>query len=391
MTTRPSRQGSPIAALVVLLAVALSAQSADTPLPRRPALGVALAPHDPGVAVTAVADGSAAKAAGVRAGDVIRGFDGVVMHAPPDVIEAVAKHRAGETATLEIDRDGTIERRAIRLGSVALEMLPDTTFEYGSVTLGDGSRLRTIVSVPQRAGRMPAVMLLQGGGCGSIDVPLSADSAMSGVLRRIALQGYVTMRVEKSGVGDSQGPPCADIGYVQELDGYRAALAALKRHAAVDAGQVYLLGLSLGGLFAPIVAVENPVRGIVTFGAPPFAPTPYPGRSERFFREIATIELEQAWSTVAGRVLVMYGQFDEVAQDMDRGWIARVVNRRRPGAATQVELTGQDHCWSRHPSMEASRDHCGQGTNEEALVAGTILAFLKGTPLTSDAGKTVGR
>jgi len=390
MTKRSSRRGSPTAALGVLLTVALSAQSADTPLPRRPALGVALAPHDPGVAVTAVVDGSAAKAAGVRAGDVIRGIDGVVMRAPQDVIDAVAKHRAGEAATLEIDRDGTIEPRAIRLGSVALETLPDTTFEYGSVTIGDGSRLRTIVSVPQRTGRMPAVMLLQGGGCGSIDVPLAADNPLSGVLRRIAAQGYVTMRVDKSGVGDSQGPPCAEIGYTQELDGYRAALAALKRHPSVDADQVYLLGISLGGMFAPIVAAENPVRGIVTFGAPPFAPTPYPGRSDRFFREVATIELEKAWSTVAGRVLVMYGEFDEVAQDMDRGWIARVVNARRSGAATQVELTGQDHCWSRHPSMAASRDHCGQGTNEEALVAETILAFLKGTPLTSDTGKTVG-
>jgi dienelactone hydrolase len=390
MTTKPSLHGCPTAAVVVFLTVALSGQSADTSLPRRPALGVALAPHDPGVAVTAVAEGSAAKAAGVRAGDVIRGLDGAIVRAPQDVIDAVAKHRAGETATLDIDRDGTIERHAVRLGSVPLETLPNTTFEYASITIGDGSRLRTIVSVPQRPGRMPAVMLLQGGGCGSIDVPLAADNALSGVLRRIAAQGYVTMRVEKSGVGDSQGPPCADIGYTQELDGYRAALAALKRHPSVDAAQVYLLAISLGGVFAPIVAGENPVHGIATFGAPPFAPTPYPGRSDRFFREIASIELEKAWSTVAGRVLVMYGEFDEVAQDMDLGWIARVVNTRRPGAATQVELTGQDHCWSRHPSMEQSRGHCGQGTNEEALVAETILTFLSGMPLTSDTGKTVG-
>jgi dienelactone hydrolase len=275
------------------------------------------------------------------------------------------------------------------LGSFPRETLPNATFEYDSVTLADGSRLRTIVSVPQRPGRMPAVMLLQGGGCGSIDVPQAADTGLPGVLRRIATQGYVTMRVEKSGVGDSRGPACAEIGYTQELDGYRAALAALKAHPSVDASQIHLLGVSLGGVFAPIVARDSPVRDIAVFGTPPFAPSPYPGRSDRFFREIAAIDLDQAWSTFPGRVLVMYGEFDEVAQDIDRGKIARLVNSRRAGAATQIQLTGQDHCWSRHESMETSRGHCGQGTNEEPLVAETLLTFLRGGALTSDAGKTV--
>ena len=43
----------------------------------------------------------------VYGSDALSRFDGVVMHSPPDVIEAVAKHRAGETATLEIDDCGS--------------------------------------------------------------------------------------------------------------------------------------------------------------------------------------------------------------------------------------------------------------------------------------------
>ena len=88
------------------------------------------------------------------------------------------------------------------------ETLPGANFEYAAVTLEDGSRLRTIVSVPTTAGRHAAVMLIQGGGCGSVDVPMAPDTGPAGLLRPLASHGYVTMRVEKSGVGDSRGPAC---------------------------------------------------------------------------------------------------------------------------------------------------------------------------------------
>ena len=115
-------------------------------------------------------------------------------------------------------------------------------------------------------------------------------------------QGYVTMRVEKSGVGDSQGPACGAIGYSQELDGYRAALSALKRHPSVDPGQVHLLGISLGGVFAPVLAREFPIRGIVVDRTLAASPPPYPGRSARFFEKFAAVDIPAAWSAVDARV-----------------------------------------------------------------------------------------
>jgi esterase/lipase len=45
-----------------------------------------------------------------------------------------------------------------------------------------------------------------------------------------------------------------------------AALTALKRHASVKTDEVFLIGLSLGGIFAPVLANESAVRGIVVFG-----------------------------------------------------------------------------------------------------------------------------
>ena len=361
--------------IVVLCAAAATGQAQDGGLPRRPWLGVALGPHDQGVLVTSVVEGSSAAASGIRAGDVIRSVDDAAMREPAAVIAAVSRHTAGETTRLEIVRGNQVQPQTLALRAFPRETLPGTTFEYGAVTLADGSRLRTIVSVPTRSGRHPAVMLLQGGGCGSVDVPMAPDTGQTGLLRTIAAAGYLTMRVEKSGLGDSRGPACESIGYTQELDGYRAALAALKTHPAVDTEQIVLLGISLGGVFTPIVANESRVRGIVVYGTPGSPPSPYPGRSDRFFREFASADVTGAWSNVAARVLVLHGEFDETVATVDHTQIAPWVNARRPGTAMHRVLEGLDHCWTRHPSMDASRGRCGQG--EEASTLGdAIIGFL---------------
>lgn len=364
---------------VVLTGTMLSAQAPDGGLPRRAWLGVALGPAEGGAAVTSVVDGSPAAAAGLRAGDVIRSVDGAAMRAPGEVIAAILRHAIGATASLQIVRAGQPQQQAITVGRLPSETLPGVTFEYGAVTLSDGSRLRTIVSVPSGSqAALPAVLLLPGGGCGSIDVPMAPDSGAGSIVRRIAARGFVTFRVEKSGVGDSRGPACDAIGYMQELEGYRAALAALKRHPSVDAAQVYLLGISLGGVFAPTLAGESAVRGIVVWGTPSGPPSPYPGRSDRFFHEIASADIRGAWSRVSSRVLVLHGEFDEGLADTDHAArIVAAVNASHPGAARDVRFDGLDHCWTWHESFERSRGRCGQG-KEVSSVSDAVLAFLRG-------------
>jgi dienelactone hydrolase len=255
------------------------------------------------------------------------------------------------------------------------ERMPGAEMEYGSVS-ASGARLRTIVSIPSNlAGRAPAVLLVPGGGCGSVDTPLSPDVAQPGLIRAIGARGFVTMRVDKSGTGDSEGPPCASIGYQEELAGYRGALQALKAHRAVDPARVFLLGISLGGVFAPILANESAVAGIVAYGTIAFAPTSYPGRSERFFREFASVDVLAAWAKVDARVLVMHGTYDETTTRDDHEKIVRIVNAAHPGLAEHREFDRLDHCWSRHETLEASRGNCGRGAETTDLLT-AILGFL---------------
>jgi dienelactone hydrolase len=366
---------------IVLIAVTTHSQSeVDDSLPRRAYLGVSLEKADKGVRIFQVTPGSAAAAAGIAVGDVIEAIDDRAVNAPEAVIAAVGKHKSGESVKIDLLGSGG-GRRAIQaiLKPYVVEQMANASVRYGSVVALPGVRLRTILSVPAGAPntRFPAVLLIQGGGCGSIDAPFNSSLAQPGLMHSIGSQGFVTMRVEKSGVGDSEGPPCDSIGFAEELAGYRAALKALRSDPAVDPQRIYLIGISLGGVFAPLVAAETKVAGISVYGTSSLPPPPYPGRSARFFEEFSTVDVAGAWARSATRVQVLHGEYD-TNDYVNRGsheQIAKIVNSNG-GSAQFRELQGLDHCWSRHASLEASIDKCGQGEATSALVD-AILAFLR--------------
>jgi dienelactone hydrolase len=363
-----------------IFAVIAAAQPAPDSLPRRGYFGVALEQSPGGVRVTAVTQGSTAAEGGVTVGDMIGVIDGRTVDTTAALIGAIGRHRGGESITIGIVRDGEKRTIAATLKPYPPEQMENATISYGSVESLPSVRLRTIVSVPRDPSkdRFPAVLLLQGGGCGSIDTPIGALIGQPALMHRIGNQGFVTMRVEKSGVGDSQGEACDSIGYSEELAGYKAALKALQSHPAVDRERIYLLGISLGGVFAPIVAAETHVAGISVWGTPVGPPSSYPGRSERFFEEFAKVDVVGAWAKVNTRVQVLRGEFD-ANNDQTRGAhesLVAMLNQAHPGSAEFREFEALDHCWTRHESLEASKDKCGQGKESPELAA-TILKFLR--------------
>ena len=350
-------------------------------LTRRAAVGVTLAIDAAGaVVVSAVSDGSAAAEAGMHVGDVIAALDGTPATSIVQVQSIIGRHHGGDSLPIDIVRGGETKRLVARLKMFPFEQLPNTLFEYGHVTLPDGIRLRTIVSRPAAATRpVPAVFFIQGGGCSSIDVPgVSPNVWPYALIRAIAAREFVTMRVDKPGAGESEGPPCPDGGFDAELAGYRAALHALKADSSVDPSRIYLFGDSLGGFMAPLLANETRVAGISAYGTIAFTPTGYPGRSERFFREIAEVDILAAWAAVDVRSQLLHGTLDQVATAGDHEKIAATVNGAHPGLAEHRELEGVDHCGTRHETLDASSDNCGAGKQALDLVD-AVLAFI-GTP-----------
>jgi dienelactone hydrolase len=155
-----------------------------------------------------------------------------------------------------------------RVKGAPLESLPDVDTEYGELRTSDGARLRTIVTRPSgRGGRLPAIQFVQWLSCDTIELAPDAKDGWSTMLRRLITESNVMwQRMEKSGVGDSRGRDCAHLDYETELAHHRAALRQLLARPDVDPDRVVIFGASMGSNYAPLVAADQRVAGVVIWG-----------------------------------------------------------------------------------------------------------------------------
>lgn len=151
------------------------------------------------------------------------------------------------------------------------ESYPNVDVLYDSVTAPDGKRLRTIITKPKNAARKLPVIFVAGWlSCDSVEAPADTKDESNLAFRFLAqLPEFVLFRTEKEGVGDSEGI-CAENDFESELAGYRAAFHALGNYDFIDTKRVYILGMSNGGGFAPLVpqseAEQQQVRGYISVG-----------------------------------------------------------------------------------------------------------------------------
>ena len=138
--------------------------------------------------------------------------------------------------------------------------------EYGAVLLSDGYRLRSMVTRPEGTNsRLPAIFVTQWVSCdgAEFEPPERYDR-----LRDLAQRsGWVLIRVDRAGAGDSEGPACSELDYNTEVRHYREALDALTRHAWVDPDRIVIYGISLGSTTAPLVASGKKIAGVMVQGA----------------------------------------------------------------------------------------------------------------------------
>ena len=134
------------------------------------------------------------------------------------------------------------------------ETYPGAEVIYDSVTTPDGKRLRTIVTKPRDAkGKVPVIFVAGWLSCDSVEAPAGTKDESGLVFRGLAqLPEFALFRMDKQGVGDSEGV-CAETDFESELAGYRAAFRALKNYDFLDTKKIYMLGISNGGGFAPLV------------------------------------------------------------------------------------------------------------------------------------------
>jgi hypothetical protein len=119
--------------------------------------------------------------------------------------------RAGIPVRLGVMSDGRAPQLVFTHRALALESDPSLDITYGVVTSSLGIRQRVILTKPAGAvGKLPSLILVPWLSCSSVEVlnrkPRGMDALLAGIIQR---SGYLTLRVERPGVGDSEGPACA--------------------------------------------------------------------------------------------------------------------------------------------------------------------------------------
>ena len=408
--------------LLVFLAPLASAND----LPRRAWLGAgfqplpdsvrAQMPDSAGARVVFLADDSPAQTAGIQLGDILLTLDSKAIRTGPQVTTLIKdKYHPHETLQAELVRNGERLTKSITLAEAPREHPADFDVLYESFTMDDALR-RTIITKPRTSGKFPVVVMCGGLGCYSLDNATGALSAYNEVLYALTRAGFATVRIEKTGMGDSQGKPCADQDFDYEVQGLIAGIRSLANYPYLDTSRIILYGHSMGGFTAPCVAQVLPVQGIVAQSTSAIGWFEYMLTNQRrqlvlegipydsieaaqfmaekayhqlyveqrslddivkehpeygdflsapahytFMQDVANLNVAEKWKQVTGKVLFIYGSSDFVTARDEHLYGVNVVNSYHPGHAEYAEIDDMDHYFLRVPDQQASFDNLAAG------------------------------
>lgn len=281
---------------------------------------------------------------------------------------------------------------------------------YDWVTNRTGQKLRTFITRPRNAtGKVPVIFFVGWLSCDSMEYPSAGTRDGFGILLRRLIEesGFATVRMDKPGVGESEGV-CEKADFNAEIEGWQAAFDSLAKYDYADLDRVFVMGLSNGGGFSPIAAGKHPARGFISAGSwgrtwyehmlelerrrltmdrkspaevggamkiysqfydlylngsatpgqilnnhPDWkalwddSPDGQYGRPARFYQQLQQLNLGEVWQNVDAPVLVIRGSADEIMSHADSEAIAETVNQMHAGRARYVEIEGMSHGFTR--------------------------------------------
>jgi pimeloyl-ACP methyl ester carboxylesterase len=223
-----------------------------------------------GVIVSNVLPESTAAAAAIIVNDIIISVNDIPIKAQRDFAHpTLAAIKAGDEVVYKVFRAGKTIILKAKAVPKAGEVKSGITYEYSEVSTSVGT-LRVIISKPSNTtAKLPAVLFIQGSTCASV-VDIDEKDPYRQVTDGITQQGFVVMRVEKPGIGESEkNNACDAIDFEQHVSLYNSAGTLLSKHPTVDAKRIFLFGHSFGGVIAPVLASKASfdISGIATFGA----------------------------------------------------------------------------------------------------------------------------
>lgn len=182
-----------------------------------------------------------------------------------EFIKCFMNYSPGQMVQLSVLRGGKKINLKAKAVARPFETDDNATVLYDE-TPYKGGQLRVIINKPFNQNKMPAMMFIPGYTCSSID-ELTEDHPYKRIINAYVDAGYVTLRIEKSGLGDSKNtPPCESCDLLDEIENFEAGLKKLKSLSYVDTNRIIIVGHSMGGIIAPAISAKHQVAGVVVYG-----------------------------------------------------------------------------------------------------------------------------
>jgi len=384
-----------------------------------------------GVLVSKVFANSSADVAKLQSGDVLLSINGKKVNTPNEAVKLMSTYKGGDAFNYEIIRKGKIIKGKSTFKTIAEEKYTDIDMVYNAVNTVNGLQ-RLIISKPKTKEKSPAVIFIGGIGCYSLDNPLDSAREETQLLNTLTRKGYVCIRAEKPGVGDNMNcTPCAEVSFNNEVDAYVSGIKEIKKYDYIDSNKVYVIGHSMGGVMAPLIAQQTSLKGIIAYGTIGSSFIEYLAKTRRtigeaynwdkdetdeyvkdacecagyyFVEKMTTqqaaakkeicgeylsvfdyrsrayndqlyaLNIPAAWKKFTGKALLLWGERDYIASKEDHEIVTDAVNKAHPGNATFTIVKNSTHALQYAPSFQEARTNPG-AYNPNA--AQTILDWLK--------------
>lgn len=235
-------------------------------LKRRATLDAKVELITPGVKIKEISAASPLSKAGFRVGDIIIKINERVIHNPEDWSAILYEIRAQEKTTIVAKRGITILREQVLLNPLPLEKHEQVETFYESILNDHDITQRVIITKPKGKGPFPAIFLIQGLSCSTIEKYSGRSNNWVQLINDLAEKSnMVLVRVDKPGVGDSEGD-CGKTDFKTEINGYEAAMQLLKSKSYIDTNKIVVYGNSMGSALAPYIANTFNASGIISDG-----------------------------------------------------------------------------------------------------------------------------
>jgi uncharacterized protein len=202
---------------------------------------------------------------GLMPGDRLAELNGQPVADMSGLLAILTVYREGDAVSATVVRNGKVLVLEGTFAAREPETHPNSEVIYTSAPFRDGL-LRVIINRPPGDEPLPALLFIPGYTCASI-ANFRENHPYKRIIDAYVEAGYVTLRIEKSGLGDSWNTPeCESTDLMDDIESFEQGLRKLKSLPYVDPSRIIIYGHSMGGVVAPAISARNDVAGVIAYG-----------------------------------------------------------------------------------------------------------------------------